>query len=225
MKKLLLFFATLLGASSLMAQNVQLHYDLGEDRNYLTSTVEMFKPDQWGNTFFFIDMDYSVGDNKGVNLGYFEIARCLKFWDAPLSVHVEYNGGMVPNFVFSNAWLSGIDYSWNNSDFTKGLSAKVLYKRIEYTDYLSYQTTLVWYMHFFDKKLSFTGFADFWKEKKSWGTGADIEKTDYVFLAEPQLWYNFTENISLGGEVELSNNFFSNDGMKIMPTVAAKWTF
>ena len=43
------------------AQNIQLHYDLGramynslEDRPWVTTTVEMFKADKWGSTFFWI---------------------------------------------------------------------------------------------------------------------------------------------------------------------------
>lgn len=52
------------------AQNIQLHYDLGHTlysdltpRQSVTTTVEMFKPDKWGSTFFFIDLDYK---NDGV---------------------------------------------------------------------------------------------------------------------------------------------------------------
>ena len=39
------------------AQNVQLHYDFG--RNSVTTTVEMFRADNVGNTFFFVDLDYN----------------------------------------------------------------------------------------------------------------------------------------------------------------------
>ncbi|MDO4672577.1 MAG: DUF5020 family protein, partial [Porphyromonadaceae bacterium] len=49
------------------SQNVQLHYDFGRhiydkdlaERPRLTSTVEMFHPDKFGSTYFFIDMDYT----------------------------------------------------------------------------------------------------------------------------------------------------------------------
>ena len=55
----------LLGSAGVSAaQNLQLHYDFGkalyrsEDRSLeyrpqLTTTVEMFRPDRWGSTFFF----------------------------------------------------------------------------------------------------------------------------------------------------------------------------
>ena len=47
---------------------------------------------------------------------------------------------------------------------------------------------------------------------------------DYRFLAEPQLWYNATKNLSLGTEIELSNNFVL-DGFRINPTLGIKYTF
>ena len=70
----LLKFLLLLSASGLVtAQNIQLHYDFTDDRDYLTTTVEMFKPDAYGSTFFFIDFNYDVDDVEGVSESYFEI--------------------------------------------------------------------------------------------------------------------------------------------------------
>lgn len=216
------------------AQNVQLHYDMGKDRGYLTSTVEMFKPDKWGNTFFFVDMDYNVGDVKGVSLAYFEIARCLKLGKSPLSFHAEFNGGFGQfaaspfngAYSINNAWLGGIDYSWNGADFSKGFSLKALYKNIRNKGggyFNSFQLTGVWYANFLNNKVSFTGFADFWREDNYFFETKN--NTHYIFLAEPQLWYNATKNISLGTEIELSNNFGGMEGFNVMPTLAAKWTF
>ena len=58
MKKVLLILFAAVLALGAYAQNVQTHYDMGKDRGYLTTTVEMFKPDKMGSTFFFVDMDY-----------------------------------------------------------------------------------------------------------------------------------------------------------------------
>ena len=44
-------------AAKVEAQNIQLHYDVR--RNCATSTVEMFRADNYGSTFFFIDMDFA----------------------------------------------------------------------------------------------------------------------------------------------------------------------
>ena len=72
MKKTTLLLLVSLLAFGSFAQNVQLHYDLGKGRKYLTSTVEMFKPDKLGSTFFFIDMDYGSHDVDGVTLAYWK---------------------------------------------------------------------------------------------------------------------------------------------------------
>lgn len=228
MKKLVLsLFVVFLGLG-LSAQNVQLHYDMGKGRGYMTSTVEMFRPDKTGNTFFFIDFDYGVGDVEGVSLSYFEIARCFKLGKSPFSWHAEYNGGFGQfkaspfngAYIINNAWLTGVDYSWNAADFSKGFSLKGLYKNIANTSDKkpnSFQLTAVWYLNFADGKMSFTGFADLWKEKTAFGS--------MVFLSEPQLWYNFNKNFAAGGEIELSNNFGGMEGFNVMPTLAVKYSF
>jgi hypothetical protein len=223
----------LLGFSwKLSAQNVQLHYDFGADRQMPTSTFEMFRPDSVGSTFFFVDFDYGgkVADVNGVSLAYMEISRELKFWENPFAIHVEYNGGMLrtANFAtdINNAALFGGSYTWNNSDFTRIFSFQVLYKYIERIHDASFQITGVWEMHFFNRKISFTGFADFWREKTSVFDDDNVMSTErFIFISEPQLWYNFNKNISLGGEVELSNNFGAHKGFMVNPTVAVKYAF
>ncbi|HQB79593.1 MAG TPA: DUF5020 family protein, partial [Tenuifilaceae bacterium] len=79
LKKFTLVALLAIAALAVNAQNLQLHYDFGEDREFFTTTLEMFKPDQYGSTFFFVDMDYSA-DKGGVGLAYWEISRGLKFW-------------------------------------------------------------------------------------------------------------------------------------------------
>ena len=61
------------------AQDVQLHYDLGHSlyknlssRTSVTTTVEMFKPDTWGSTYMFTDIDYK---SDGVMGAYWEISE------------------------------------------------------------------------------------------------------------------------------------------------------
>lgn len=203
--------------------NIQAHYDFGKDRKYLTTTVEMFKTDDWGNTYFFIDYDYDH-DKNNPSMSYFEIARCLKFWDAPLSLHVEYNGGLGNNYVIRNAYLTGIDYAIASPDFSKTFNLKLLYKYINECDNLdaqnSFQITGVWTTNFFNKKFTFSGFADFWWEDKTFSD----KKTSTIFITEPQLWYNFTEHFSVGSEIEIANNF-AKKGTTVCPTAAVKWNF
>jgi len=221
-------FVAMFSTLSSKAQNLQVHYDF--ERECITSTVEMFRPDKFGNTYFFIDMDYGSNGVEGVSLAYWEIARVFKTDKMPIGIHAEFNGGFLrvggdPNEAFgiNNAWLAGIDYSINAEDFSKGFTIKALYKYIQGKHDASYQFTAVWYWHFLDKKITFSGFADFWREDNVYFDGND--DTKFVFLSEPQLWYNINSNISVGGEVEFSSNFAGVHGFKTRPTLAAKWTF
>jgi len=226
MKKILFALSFLMAFTALEAQNIQLHYDLGKDRKYLTSTVEMFKPDQYGSTFFFIDMDYGANNVEGVALAYWEIARGLKFWDSPFEIHVEYNGGFgqyAPGgaYQINDAWLFGGNYTWNNADFTRIFTLQAMYKNIRGKNSNSFQITGVWTLKFFNNKVTLDGFADFWREDN---TFADKD-TKFIFLSEPQFWYNVTKNFSVGSEVELSTNFAGHEGFMVNPTIAGKWTF
>ena len=218
-------------SSEAFGQNVQIHHDL--EREATTTTVEMFRPDAGGSTFFFVDLDYS----PKVSGAYWEIAREFCFWQDSevnwLSLHVEYNGGLNTSAgSFNNSWLGGLTYSGHSSDWSKTWSVTASYKAIPGTIGLNgksqtsnFQITGVWNLDFFDHWLSFNGFADFWKEARPW------QGTEYIFITEPQLWVNLNKvkgweniNLSLGTEVELSCNFV-NKGFAAMPTVAAKWTF
>jgi len=213
--------------------NLQLHYDLGKERKYVTSTIEMFKTDNWGNTFLFVDMNFG-GPNHHPSLAYMEIARCLKFWNGPLSAHIEYNGGLLSvgstYLPINNAYLAGVDYGWHDKAFTKFLNLKVLYKNIQGKNSNSFQLTGVWNLNYFKNKLTVSGFADFWREDNVNFTNASGDamtptNTKYVFITEPQFWYNVTPHLSLGSEIEVATNFGTVDGLKICPTLAAKWNF
>lgn len=221
----------LLLATTLHAQELQLHYDFGEDREHLTTTLEMFKVDDWGSTFFFVDFNYDGGDVSGVSESYFEIARAFYF-DGPVGIHVEYNGGHgrfdTPEgenaYPINDAWLVGPEATWNAEDFSKGVTLQLLYKNIRDKNDDAFQVTLVWYYHFMEKAFTFRGFADFWKEDNDFDFDGDRDG-EYTFLTEPQLWYNVTEQFAVGSEVEFGYNFAGVDGWRVNPTVAVKYTF
>ena len=246
MRKLLLAVLFVSAFYSLSAQNVQLHYDFGHNiynelkkgegsygRPPLTTTVEMFRPDSWGSTFFFVDFDYSSGA-KGA---YWEIAREICFWQNSkmnwLSVHVEYDGGL-SNAAgsFNNSWLGGATYSGHSKDFSKTWSISLMYKYIPHTvntigkrqDH-NFQITGVWGINFAKGWGTYSGFIDFWREWRAW------QNTSHILLSEHQLWLNLNKiknwdkvNLSVGTEVEFSNNFVGR-GFYVVPTLAAKWTF
>ena len=217
------------------AQNIQLHYDLGHSlydglsgRPNVTTTVEMFKPDKWGSTFMFTDIDYYTDGAAGA---YWEISREFNLGkQSPFAAHIEYDGGLSRNGSFQQAALLGAAYNGHTADFSKTWSVQLLYKQYfksyENTrSYASAQLTGVWGMNFFNNKLRFSGFIDFWRGEKANNHGC------LVILSEPQLWYNFTEHFSVGTEWEFSNNFVYNSDPESTktffwnPTLAVKWNF
>lgn len=244
MKKIVAFAGfSLLAVGAFAQTNLQVFYDFGEDRKFVTSTLEMFKADDWGNTFFFVDYDHNWKNAKdkllAPNSTYMEIARCFNFWGdtplAPLSFQIEYNGGVgsffydTPvarvhePFYVEKAWLFGVDYFLHSADFSNTLNLKVLYKHWAENEGTPLQFTAVWGMQdlFGVAGLRFSGFVDFWGQKQG-----DLE---WVLLSEPQLWYNIGSlfncpNFNIGGEVELSNNF-TQEGFMCNPCLGVKWDF
>ena len=256
MKKSLLVFAALMVGTFAKAQtNAQILYDFGSDRKYVTLTLEMFKADKWGSTYFFVDHDFNydkmVVGSKNISQGgtYTEISRALNFWQNSKmknwSLHVEYNGGITKNYPINNAWLFGMEYFMHDKSFKNTLTLQPLYKTIRKTDQnVPMQLTAVWGCKdiFGVKGLNFSGFADFWWENhtsmldkhgdaKVDENGEVIYKNEHtVFTTEPQLWYNVgqhfgCENLSVGGEVEISHNFGSNAGWMVRPCLGVKWDF
>jgi len=222
MKEIILtiVFVTVLSVSR--GQNIQLHYDMGEGRGYFTLTIEMFRPDNWGSTFFF----YNVGDIKGMSLAYLEIARAIWLCDSEWALHGEYNGGLFQilsgeALQIEDSWLAGLEYSMSSSDFSKGMTLQALYKYIRGKRDAAFQLTAVWFWDLAGGKFFFNGFADWWKEDFQF----DQETTKFVFQAEPQLWYNTNKNFALGSEAEIDVNFGGLKGFHVMPTIGGKVTF
>lgn len=243
------FFSTLALVATTVAapaQNVQLHYDLGHslyndlgNRPSVTTTVEMFKPDTWGSTYLFTDIDYQ---RDGVAGAYWEIAREFnvtknKQW----AFHVEYNGGLNSDedtwnaTRFQHAVLAGGAWNWHSADFSRTFSVQALWKyyfknrHYGARPFNGFQLTEVWGIQFAKGFCTFSGFCDLWYDPLANGK--------WIVISEPQFWWNLNKfkgwekiNLSVGTEWELSNNFVWNDKGEhnrfyFIPTIAAKWTF
>lgn len=233
MKKIFSLVLMAVAAISANAQNVQVHYDFGRfiypdqenGRQSITVTLEQFKADQWGSWYYFVDVDLS---NKFAEGAYTEISREFNIGKKGFAAHVEYDGGLNRFGSFQQAALLGGAYNGHNADFSKTWSVQLMYKRFfksyEYTSaYNSVQLTGVWGLNFANKKCTFSGFVDFWRGENADGEG------QLVILSEPQFWYNVTNHFSVGGEVEVSNNFIYNTyddkSFFVNPTLAVKWNF
>lgn len=233
-------------AVALCAQNLQLHYDLGHslykelsNRPSMTTTFEMFRPDAWGSTFTFTDIDYQ---RDGVAGAYWEIAREFDLTkDKQWAAHVEYNGGLTSDentwmaTRFQHAVLVGAAWNRHSADFSHTFSLQAMYKyyfknrHYGVGGFNSFQLTGVWSITFANKRCSFSGFCDAWYDPSANGK--------WIVVSEPQFWFNLNSlkgmekvKLSLGTEVELSNNFVWDENNRhnrfyAIPTLAAKWTF
>ena len=203
------------------AQNIQVLYDT--NRGCVTSTFEMFRPDAFGSTFIFVDLNYAPKAYEA----YTEISREFCFWQDSewnwLSAHAEFNGGLAGAYSFNNAWLVGATYSGHSKDFSKTWSVTASYKIIPelQSQMHNFQLTGVWGINFANGWCSFSGFADLWSE------GSTL-----VFISEPQFWVNLNKingwknvPLSVGGEVELAKNFAGEPKFVARPALGAKWTF
>lgn len=244
MKKIIIVIA-IMACQMATAQNVQLHYDFGHlnsdlsGRPSMTTTVENFKVDKWGNSFLFIDLDYF---HDGIGGAYWEISREFnidkqKRWAA----HVEYDGGLSSHQItnqstrFQHAFLTGPAWNWASADFSRTLSIQALYKYYFKGQnpwnrpYNGFQGTCVWSVQFAKRLATFSGFIDCWYDSSVRG--------NWITITEPQLWFNFRAlqgcedfHLSVGTEVEISNNFVFNDHGRndkfyAIPTLALKWEF
>ena len=239
MKKIILSLLLLISATQISAQlNVQVHHDLGNaiygdelsNRPQWTATVENYKADKWGSTYFFVDANFA--DNT-MESAYAEFSRELRFWEAPLAAHVEYNGGLSGSGSYNDAYLAGVAYNWANKDFSRTLSVQMLYKYLanqQIGTHHSWQTTVVWGIHFADGLCTFSGYADLWHDNSVNG--------NLVLGSEPQFWFNLSAldsvddefKLSVGAEVELTNNLVwpsdgTNNRFYAIPTLALKWQF
>ncbi len=218
-------------------QNLQLHYDFtdansknAEDRNYLTSTFEMFRPDSLGSTFWFIDLDFN-GPHNEPNLSYLEIARNFKMWDFPIALHAEYNGGFLYNTdggkfgnTFSNIGIFGVQSSFRLKNIS--LSTYVGYKFIdESREGADFQWTFTWFTMLWDNRITLAGFFDLWSQDDL-NVNFEPDGKKIVVLTEPQIWYNIFPWWSMGGEVEISHNFvYGSNKLEAFPTLGTKFTF
>lgn len=223
-RKVFLLFLFIVGIKA-QAQELQLHYDFGKDRKYLTGTLEMFKPDRLGSTFMFTDIDFNRAD--GASLVYFEIARKFTIKNKTidgLNFHIEYNDGFLitegkspVGVPIKQSALVGIGFPVKIGNFT--IQTSYLYKWIKDSNGLDGQFTAVWFKNFAQNKITFRGFLDVWSSPLT----PQKNQKYAIFITEPQLLYNLDEHFSVGTEIEISKNFVPSHKFQINPTLMLRW--
>ncbi|MFH1853673.1 MAG: DUF5020 family protein [Candidatus Neomarinimicrobiota bacterium] len=233
--KATILFAPLLATAQF---NLQQHYDIG--RGIQTSTAEFFSATEKAVVFAFIDINYDTQHftKSGATDIWYELAwyQPTPLLSGKLNASLQYNDGLyffpldstLLGSAVQPAWLAGISYPFQLGEFV--LPVDLLLRQQHGDDRLTFQATVVWFIPF-NKRFTFTGFADIWTN----ATGPAVSLT-----TEPQLLVNHGR-VSLGLEIEISRGFagawtadreyFSADGSPrddewwLIPTVFFKYTF
>ncbi len=198
-------------------QNFQVHYALSEDRQYSWSRFQMFKPDDFGATYTFLDFTYNTEGHKSASMAYFEFWRYIKL---PVTERfmatVQYYDGLDNTGSFGNVWTVGLDYLTVSGPFL--FLADLLY-RAEYGMDANIQFQAGLFGLLMDGKIETANVMRIW-------TADGDDGKDVIFLSALELWYNMTKNIAIGGDVEITKNFlFEVDGLAFKPGIAVKWNF
>jgi hypothetical protein len=249
MKKLIIILCLVV---PLLGQNLQVHYELRGDRQYLTSTLEQFTGDKLGLTYWFISAAYTdlAGGNDLIDGSATSVyGEFYRFFTIPktggLMAGIQYNDGFMiyPETVeawpdmegwtppisgqaFGHTWLAGLAY---NVPIGKMHVLTTVWLRKKQGYNYDWQLTLAWGHTFANDKLTFNGFFDLWGEKPEFNNEHLGQSPQYrvVLLTEPQLYYNFNPHLAAGVKAQVSYNFeHGYDGqLRWAPTVAARWNF
>ncbi|OPX32612.1 hypothetical protein B1H10_07325 [candidate division KSB1 bacterium 4484_188] len=197
--------------------NLQFHFDL--KRSHPTVTQEYFRTDSLGYTFFFMDINFNhwispdgTGKAGGVSDVYFEFMRYFRLyrWKTyDLNFTVQYDDGTAP---VEQIWLAGLNLG-NIQLGPLNLSSEILLKK-DYKLGVNWQFTTVWYAAFFNEKLVFNGFFDYWANDVNnphWPAfDPEFKASRFSFQAEPQIGWLLSPHWKIGSEVEIDRGFIGS---------------
>ncbi len=209
-KFLLIALVFALCVSFTKAQNIQLLHNFnGENKLQSTLTLENFSQDKLGTTFYFVDIDLFETHNPTTM--FTKIMRTFKLGKSPFSAHIEYNGGLIVNQNFSapinNVYLVGFDYYLHNKSHNKRLNIKLLQR---FTKKVNHQVSVIWGTSWFNGDIDIDGYVHYWEENGK-----------QIIYSEPQVWFNVTNFLALGGEVKIGYNF-NHSKWKATPALGLK---
>ena len=194
-----------------------------------TATLEHFSKWEYGDNFFFVDIESKPDFESEADLLYFEYAARFSFdkifgkkilpekYLGDIYSTIQYNDSD-RNFI-NRAWMYGISIDFAGLP-NSGFANVHFLVREEATQDTAYQLILFGWQPFSigNWHFIFKGHIDYWKDDVKQG-----------FLTEPQLRFplsnivgkgHLLSNIQIATEVEISSNLFSkNNGWEVNPTI------
>lgn len=228
----------LLTAPAVIAQDLQLHYDLrhtvdprNNARNFPEITFKSFKALELGSFLFKLEADLD-GTQHNISKGYMEVSQTVRLWNAPVYALGEFTGGAglldgaSGGYYVENAYLLGLahPFAWRGNWGSAALAYRHANFRRPSHDA---QATLYWGAPFLDRfLLSSTGI--FWTANRNHGDDytAALDGKQRSFLVENELWWRASALVSLGSELRISRNVYASDGRTLVyPTVGVRYAF
>ena len=197
MKKLILTMAIIFAAMVSNAQNFQFLYGYGNGEPVNFITLEIYKPLDGGDFYYFTDFKLNFG---GYFESYTEVSKYWKIGKNGYSVTTQYNMGTFVDddlaYRINPVYLGGIQKAVEIDGWI--FTFDLLYRYDDYTSQSGVQVTYIYLKEWGNWTLS--GYLDVWNSGVY-----DPEQTATVAVFEPQLFYSFTKRWSVGVEARVSN--------------------
>lgn len=239
--KIPVFTVILFIHTMVLAQNVQLHYDLRHSidpeinpRNFVSLSFEYFKQiDTLGTGSFLLKMQADLKGSQG-NVGqvFTQISQSLRFWKPKIYLSLNYSGGLgIANDAFgyylANSFGAGVSYpfQWKGAWLATALVYRYnAFKKPSYDP----QLTLYFGKGFFNYKIFIAGSFVFWTENLDRGEDftQGLTGKKFAFFGDPQIWFGVGKGVSVGTRINVFYHLITNDDrIQFYPTIGAKYQF
>ncbi|MGI4862799.1 MAG: DUF5020 family protein [Janthinobacterium lividum] len=238
---ILLLLGLLLPARRLLAQNLQLHYDLrhtldpdATPSNFTSLTFEYFKNiDTLNHGAFLFKLQADLtGQLHNQGQLYTQLTQTLRYWKPKVQLALNYTAGLgvTPDgygYYLTSTLGAGLAYpfQWKGAF----LSVNALYR---YTAFKrpSYDPQLTFYFGrgFFHYKLFAAGSLVGWTENRNQGTPetSQLSGKKVAFFGDPQLWFTVCKGLAVGSRVNVYYHLLSTeDRVQLYPTLGVKHQF
>lgn len=230
---LIMFFS-----SSVFSQTIQLGYDVrhsidpqNNERDFVTFSFETYKSSDYGSLLMKMDADFN-GRNNNLGKLYVQISHSLKFWSFPVSLHLEYSGGMgfigetTSGYHISNSYSIGAAYPFHLMNSWASTSLLYRYTNLDRPSH-DLMVSFWWGKDIHDK-IRVTAYFVLWTINKNHGDAwtQHLSGKKFSGIGEPRIWYNINKSFAIGSEIKLYYHVYSySNHLLIYQTIAVKYEF
>jgi hypothetical protein len=225
-------------ASPAAGQTLQLGYDLRHsidpvhnERNFVSGTFETFKAADHGSLLAKLEADLS-GENGNLGKLYLQLSHSLRFWRPPVSLYLEYSGGIGlvgetgSGYRIANTYSLGaasafrLWHGWG--------SANLAYRYTSFGRPSHDVASTFWWGKDPGRRVSLSAYFVLWTVNRNRGDSGtqQLHGKKLSGLGEPRLWLNLNRSFAVGSEIRLYYDVYDySDGLLIYPIMAIKYQF